>query len=162
VYGNLADAMRGSLRQIRDFRRDVDRLRKEGLSPALVRQLLAEGPTAGLPQAEQMLHGGRAYIRELSRLESEITKASQHLGASGAQDVFGKRFRADLEAGLGRDFREVASAIRHGRSETTVNLKIDVPVKVAGKTVARVNQTFTLRRAGRNISSGLKLGNRGA
>ena len=161
VYSTLAGAMRASLHQIRAFHRDVDRLRKEGLSSSLIKQLLQEGPAAGLPQAEQMLHGGRSYIRELSRLESEIMRSSNRLGAAGAQDVYGKRFRADLEAGLGRDFREVATAIKSQRSETTVHLTVDVPVKVDGKTIARVNQTFTLRRASRNLSSGLKLANRG-
>jgi hypothetical protein len=58
VYGNLADTMRASLNQIRSFDKDVEKLRKEGLSGALIRQLLAEGPTAGLPQAEAMRRGG--------------------------------------------------------------------------------------------------------
>ena len=154
VYSNLAGAMRASLHQIRDFDRDVKELHKRGLSQALIRQLLQEGPAAGLPQAEQMLSGGRAYIRELDKLEKEITRSSQRLGASGAQDVFGRRYEHALEQGLARAFKSQ-------RIEVHVTAA-PVVVKIDGKEIARVNQTYTLRRASRNLSSGLKLANRGA
>jgi hypothetical protein len=162
-YPNMAGAMKAQLAQIRAFNRDIKRLQHEGLSKALIEQLLSDGPATGLPVAQSMLAGGKAYIHEIDKLQGEINRASQQLGATGANIRYGKEVGEDVAKGLAPGIHSIVAAIKSQSQKVQLgDLHADITINVDGKRIANVTQKYTLQRAGRNTSSGLKLPNRGA
>ncbi len=148
VYGNIADAMKASIKQIKEFDADIKRLKREGLSKNLIEQLLQEGPAAGLAQAQSILGGGKGYIAQLDNLERQIQKYSDQLGKTAVSDKYGAQIGQDVAQGMAPGWHAVVAAIK---SQTIrVEVHVDAPVTVDGKKLARVTQTYTLQHAARN------------
>jgi hypothetical protein len=111
-YPTIQKAMAANLANIRKFRADIVKLKKEGLSKQIIRQLLGAGVSGGLPIAEQLLKGGS--VREIDKLQKEIDKASRRLGITGANAAYesGKEIGKGLAAGLKSQLRGIEDAMR--------------------------------------------------
>jgi hypothetical protein len=147
------------VKQLRDFNDDLRHAKRMGLSKKLLEQLAKEGPSA-LPELRNILAGGKGGIDKLDDLEKQIVKYSDKLARTGTDIKYNQKISSDVASGMAPQISRVVAAIRNQKQD--IHITLDVPVKVDGKTIARVNQTYTLQHAGRNISSGLKLPNRGA
>lgn len=111
-YPTIQKAMKANLASIRQFRSDIARLKKEGLSKQIIKQLLGAGVSGGLPIAEQLLKGGN--VKEIDKLQAEIDKASKKLGITGANAAYesGREIGKGLAAGLKSQLRVIEDAMR--------------------------------------------------
>lgn len=112
-YPTIKKAMEANLKRIRQFRADIKKLKKEGLSKQIIKQLLGAGVEGGLPIAEQLLHGGRGGIKDIVRLQQEINKAAKKLGITGANAAYesGKQIGKGLAAGLKTQLHQIEKAM---------------------------------------------------
>jgi len=136
----LETGLRHRLWSIRDFTGELGRLRGEGLSQALLRQVTSAGPGSAL--AREMAGASAKTIAEMNRTEREIIQASRRSGAVAAGDRYG-------HAG----YAATASRLNVSLGD----LRADITLIIDGKKVSRSVQSATLQRAHRNTSSGLQL-----
>lgn len=80
------------------FTAQLEQLRKQGLNDDLYKQLLAKGPDAGMPFAQQLLEGGQASIDQVNTLDSALAKAADALGVSASTALY--QAAVDSAAGL--------------------------------------------------------------
>lgn len=80
-----ASILRHDIRNARQYTTDVSRLRRRGLRGGALAQVTT------LDEAEQAGHLSDHELREISRLYQVRQQASQHAGASLADDILGKR-----------------------------------------------------------------------
>jgi hypothetical protein len=76
------------LQAIQSFQGDTSKLAKGKLDKGVMEQLLAAGPLQGDELAQSIL-GGKGGIGAVNKLWGQINKASNQLGISGAEDVYG-------------------------------------------------------------------------
>jgi hypothetical protein len=87
-YQSIQQGMRSQLAQIKQFKADIAKLKKEGLDKTSIKQLLQAGVSGGLPVAQQILAGGAGGVKQISQLQNEINKASKQLGITGANAAY--------------------------------------------------------------------------
>jgi hypothetical protein len=150
-YKTIQGAMRAQLEQTRQFRKDIEKLKKEGLDKASIRQLLREGVTGGLPIAEQLLAGGKGGIKETSRLEEEIRKAAKRLGIVGANAGYesGKHMGQGLAAGLKGELGTIVKEMRKIAEELVKAIKRALKISSPSQVMIDI---------GRELPAGLVLG----
>lgn len=81
-------------RQAHKIKTDVRKLTKMGLSPALLKQLQAQG-SAGLPEIEALAHGSRADIRRVNALNRQTTQDLHSAGMTAANKLYGHQIAQD-------------------------------------------------------------------
>jgi hypothetical protein len=110
-YASIKQALQGQLAQTRQFREDIEKLKKEGLGEASIQSLLAAGVSGGLPVATQLLSGGRAGVKQINELEAQIAAASKQLGITGANASYesGAEIGKGLAAGLRSELKTIDS-----------------------------------------------------
>jgi hypothetical protein len=80
------------------FSAQLQELRKQGLNDDLYKQLLAKGPEAGMPFAQQLLEGGKTSIDQVNALNLALAKSANDLGTSAASALY--QAGVDSAAGL--------------------------------------------------------------
>ena len=150
-YKTIRGAMRAQLEQTRQFRKDIEKLEREGLDKASIRQLLRAGVTGGLPIAEQLLAGGKGGIRETSHLEAEIRKAAKRLGIVGANAGYesGKHMGQGLAAGLKSELRAITREMKRIAEELVKAIKKALRISSPSQVMADI---------GAEVPRGLALG----
>lgn len=87
-YQNIQAGLKDQLGQIRTFRADIIKLKKEGLDKRGIQQILAAGVSGGLPVAQQILAEGSGGVKAIAKLDDEIGLASKKLGITGANAAY--------------------------------------------------------------------------
>jgi hypothetical protein len=114
-YTSIQQGLKQQLGQIREFRQDIIRLKKEGLDKEGIQQLLGAGVSGGLPVAQQILGEGASGVKAIAKLQDEIGVASSRLGVTGANAAYenasqiGKALGAGLKDSLKGVDSEMAS-----------------------------------------------------
>lgn len=80
--------------QARMVKQDVRKLVKMGLSPALLRQLQAQG-AAGIPEIESLAASNSSVIRQYDRLNAQTTGDLRGAGMSAAGRIYNSRIAQD-------------------------------------------------------------------
>ena len=86
---SVQDQMKAYLGTEQSFSTDLGSLSKQGLSKALISQLIAAGPTQGDALAQSIL-GGAGGVKGANSLWNQINAASQKLGGSASQAMYGQ------------------------------------------------------------------------
>jgi hypothetical protein len=113
-YQNIQEGLSDQLSKIRQFRRDIVKLKKEGLDRTSIKQLLQAGVTGGgLSTAEQLLGEGKGGVKKVAELQKEIGKAAGQLGVAGANAAYesGSQIGRGLAAGLKDSLKDVNKAM---------------------------------------------------
>lgn len=94
--------MKSALAQIKAFTANVDKLRKKGVSKALMRQILELGPEQGGEFAKALAGADAATIKRYNTLQSDLDKQSKKLGNKGADMLYdsGKKAGEGFLTGL--------------------------------------------------------------
>ncbi|MFJ8538186.1 hypothetical protein [Streptomyces sp. NPDC093591] len=80
--------MQASLKQIKAFTANVQKLQKKGLNKNLLRQILEMGPEQGGAFAASLAGADSATIKQYNKLQSDIDKESSKLGKVGADLLY--------------------------------------------------------------------------
>lgn len=99
----LAGRLRERVKAATQFRSNLTKLIRMGMSPDLVRQLAEAGPEA-LADAMAAVQSGRGGVAELNKLNRKLNRVSGHIGGAASQGVYGDRI-SGLE-GRVREFRQ--------------------------------------------------------
>jgi hypothetical protein len=137
---NPADAVRGSIREIRQFNAVVEQLEGLGLTGAALEQATA---TASIDQLRDLLAGSRSEIRDYVQLLDRQQKLQQRAGDSVADTLVGKRLDSAVDElkGVRKDLGKVEDAIKHLENDQK-----DHPERAANAQ----GQTATSARLGRS------------
>jgi hypothetical protein len=94
--------MQASLKQIKAFTANVQKLQKKGLNKNLLRQILEMGPEQGAAFAASLAGADKATIKQYNSLNSQINSASGKLGKVGADLLYdsGKKAGQGFLTGL--------------------------------------------------------------
>ncbi len=108
-YGSIIARLQNAVARAKAFARLVERLRKGGLGPVALQQLIDAGPEAGMQAAEAIARQGSAGIKEVNRLQSELGRAGGSLGQTSAKSLYlaGIRAAEGLVRGLKAREREL-------------------------------------------------------
>ena len=170
TYRTVNDALKAELKRDEEFRKDIARLKKEGLDRNSIQALLAEGVTAGLPQAEELLASGKGGVRETAKLEKEIAAAAKKLGITGANASYesgaeiGKGLAAGLRSQLGAVEKEMKRIADELVKAIRAALRIASPSQVtreigqmaaAGIVAGADDYATAIRAAGARMGAGL-------
>jgi hypothetical protein len=113
-FTSIQQGLQQQLGQIKQFRADIVKLKKEGLDKGSIKQLLAAGVSGGgLSTAEQMIGEGAGGVKAIAKLQEQIAKASKQLGVTGANAAYesGSQIGEGLAAGLKSALKSVDSAM---------------------------------------------------
>lgn len=159
-YPNLQTGMEAKLLGIQHFYSQLKKLKKEGLSESLIKQIAEAGPQAGQQEAEQLLKSGKSGIKQADKIEAAIEKWTRYLGREAGNAA------TEPYKDIGKPIASaLKSALRDVKIDGTVKVElgnVNIKVELDGKTLANQVQKLTLQRANRNTSSGLKINTRGA
>jgi hypothetical protein len=161
---SVQQQMSDYLQAEKSFAADLGKLSKGGLNKSLLSQLAAAGPLQGDELAQSIL-GGPGGIGAANKLQSEIGKASQQLGISAAEGVYGYGGKS---VKVTADTTAAQAAINeiHGK---TVAIIVDLKVTGGGgggvvpltpaqiKQVGQQVQSYLLEQAKRNRKTGIQL-----
>jgi hypothetical protein len=94
--------MQASLKQIKAFTANVQKLQKKGLNKDLLRQILEMGPEQGSAFAASLANADKATIKQYNSLNSQINAESGKLGKVGADLLYdsGKKAGQGFLTGL--------------------------------------------------------------
>jgi hypothetical protein len=109
----IQQGQKDQLAKIREFTRDIRRLKREGLDKTSIKQLLAAGVSGGLPAAQRLLSEGPKAVKESARLQKEIAKAARGLGITGANAAYesASQIGKGLAAGLRASLKPIVAAM---------------------------------------------------
>lgn len=112
-YQNIPQGLQAQLTSVRQFGKEITKLKKEGLDKAGIQQLLAAGVQTGGSTAQQMLAGGKAGVEQITKLQDSLGMASKKLGITGANAAYesGSQIGGGLAAGLKSSLKSVDSAM---------------------------------------------------
>ena len=112
-FQNIQQGLKSQLSQIRQFRADIIKLKKEGLDKQGIQQILGAGVSGGLPVAQQILAEGAGGVKAIAKLQDEIGEASKKLGITGANAAYenASEIGKGLAAGLKDSLKGVDSAM---------------------------------------------------
>jgi len=77
---SFAEQLKERVKALREFARNVRELRKRGLDPKLLQEILTAGPEVGGEIARQLTEGGPAQIRQVNALSRQARKTAKNLG----------------------------------------------------------------------------------
>lgn len=149
--GTILATLQIDVGQITQFKNNIAKLSKMGLSKSYISQLIAAGPVTGGPVAAELAAGSWAQISEINTAENTITSASTALGQTAADAMYdsgadaGKGFLSGLEgqqAAIEKEMTNIANALV---KTVKRELKISSPSQV-------------MREHGRSAADGFALG----
>ncbi|MBA8794924.1 TP901 family phage tail tape measure protein [Friedmanniella endophytica] len=79
------DQMRQGAKDITAFQKQLDQLRKAGLSEPLVQEIASQGTLAGGDIATQILQGGKSLVSSLDSAQKSLQSAADNIGLNVAQ-----------------------------------------------------------------------------
>lgn len=128
--------MQASLKQIKAFTANVQKLQKKGLNKDLLKQILEMGPEQGAAFAASLAGADKATIKQYNSLNTQINKESSKLGKTGADLLYdsgknaGKGFLTGLKAQQ-KDIEKLMLNIAKGMQKAIKNaLGIKSPSRV--------------------------------
>lgn len=96
--GNVSGFLRSRIQKLRKFVDDLRKLRRRGLSPALIQEVADLGVDGGLAEAQSILSGESGPIRQLNRLERQVESYGKQGATIAGNGVFNGRIRDDVTA----------------------------------------------------------------
>lgn len=171
----LLDQLQGRVVAGQRFAELIKSLQGQGLSRAVIEQLTAAGPEAGLATAEAIATGGQAAIDQINTLTGQLVTSGQKLGDKLAKEYYEEGRRSALHlaqglvAGLVADQRhldEVARRLARNLTQAVRNqLGIHSPSTVFAKLGEQVSQGLVIgidethaARAGARLADSLTSG----
>lgn len=135
--GSITDQQKTDLGKIKEFTKDIRKLKREGLDKTSIKQLLAAGVSGGLPAAQQLLASGKTGVKETAKLEKQIIAASKKLGITGANAAYesGSQIGKGLASGLRSELKGVEQAMAQLAKHLINELRKDMglpPLKDGG------------------------------
>jgi TP901 family phage tail tape measure protein len=118
--GTILANLQIDVSQITQFKNNIGKLSRMGLSKSYISQLIAAGPVTGGPVAAELAAGSWAQISEINKAENTITSASTALGQTAADAMYdsgadaGKGFLSGLEgqqAAIEKEMTNIADAL---------------------------------------------------
>jgi len=85
---SLIENMRMRLAKSEQFAKQIAQLQALGLDPAALKAIIEEGPIKGAQLASSILSGGIDAVRQVSALQTEISKSGAAIGAIGADVAY--------------------------------------------------------------------------
>jgi hypothetical protein len=147
----LTKSLEDAVTRMRNFRADLDKLARRGLSKDLLAQIIGMGPDQGAQLADTLANSTRDSLKRLNTLQGQLSKESTALGRTSADVLFdaganaGKGFLAGLKAeqkAIERYMTEIAKRVAKTIRDV---LKIRSPSRV-------------MRYLGSMTGAGLRLG----
>lgn len=114
TFGSIYGEAKQAATDARTFAHDLRKLADEGLSPALVAQLAAAGPSA-LPQVQALLQATPRQLRSLNHQVDALKSTGGGLGTTAATDLYGAGVKAaqGIVDGLKSQERELEKQMKH-------------------------------------------------
>lgn len=109
VNQSVQSQLKKYIGQVRAFKNDIVKLKKEGLDKTSIKQLLQAGVTTGLPAAKTLLSGGPGGVKEVAQLQNQLAKAAKQLGVTGANAAY--ESGADIGKGLAAGLKSALSGV---------------------------------------------------
>ena len=149
--GSVMQNLVGDLAQVREFASNLKKLKKMGLNKNLLRQIIDAGPVQGGPIAAALASASGGSIHNINSEESQLTLASNRVGAFAANAMFdsGKNAGKGFLSGLKGQERQIESMMRH---------LAEVMVKTIRKELGIRSPSAVMHDLGLNIGQGLSLG----
>jgi TP901 family phage tail tape measure protein len=101
--GDMLADLQSNLATIKSFEAALKKLKTLGLNKNLLNQIIQMGPQQGLQVAEALINGPASVIKSMDQTQNQITKASNQLGKTAADEMYdsgkqaGKGFLSGLE-----------------------------------------------------------------
>lgn len=86
----ILTGIKGKLSNLRKFASVLVQLRKKGVSPAIIQQIVDMGPDDGLTFANALLNGPLVNLQELNTYQKQISTVTGQVGKSAAAAVYGQ------------------------------------------------------------------------
>lgn len=99
----IESGLKADLAQLHKFYALIGRLKKEGVSRALIDQVAEMAPADGIEYAEAILSGGKALIREIDKAEKGITGTEKKIGREAADIKYGQNISRGFLSGLRKE-----------------------------------------------------------
>lgn len=148
-YGdNSANAilgrLKGKLKGIIDFRKNLQTLAKRGLGKGIINQIAQAGPEEGGQMAQALLNAGGSQIKDLNSTYSQIGKQSDQLGkfVSGNYYDAGIHAVSGLVKGLQAQEKSLTKAIERMAKSMVKTLKKKLGIRSPSR-VFRAQGSFT-------------------
>lgn len=132
----VAQGLDARLRLIKKFRADINDLAKRGLNTELISQIAAAGVDQGANLAAALVGATADQIKDLNKVQKEISKASTGLGKDTADILFdsgknaGKGFLAGLKSEQAEIIKLMTDLAQQVAKTVKKTLKIGSPSKV--------------------------------
>jgi hypothetical protein len=170
---SVQQQMKSYLGSIQSFSKDLAKLTKDHLSKGVEQQIISAGPVQGDALAQSILSGGQGSVNAVNKLWNQIGTASNSLGMSAAQDIYGPIKGAtgkNVKVGATADLsgvHDLQNAI-DGLKGKTVTVHVNVTTSSGSgsgvslstadiKQITQGVQAELLKQAQRNTKTGIQL-----
>lgn len=94
---DLVAYMKYRYARLQKFAKNVTKLKKMGLSPALLRDILAGGVDSAMPRVEMLVGTGKGYIGQINGMEGRIEKLTATLSGQEAGYAYNDGLKRNLK-----------------------------------------------------------------
>ena len=149
--GEIIVSLKQDVTQIRQFKNNIAKLGRMGLSKAYIDQLIQAGPASGGPIAAELAAGSWAQIRQINAQESQIASVSVSLGQTAADAMYdsGKDAGKGLLSGLQSQQKAITKEMDAIAKSMVAELRKELGIH---------SPSTVLRDHGRMAGAGLVLG----
>ncbi len=147
----VVKTMKARLAEIKDFNADVTRLRKAGLNDQTLREIIEAGAEEGGKLADALLEGGDDAIKQVNKLQDELSRQAESLGKKSAGYFYdaGVESAKGVLAGLKSQDQALAEAMKKLARKLLRSFKSELGIRSPSR-------AFML--PGREISAGIAEG----
>lgn len=151
TFLGIENQLNGAIAKAQAFGSAVKSLQREGLDPALLKQIIDAGPVAGYTAAQALLSGGQAGINLINGKQAILTGLGNDLANQVTPELFeaGKHVGDGLLEGLKSQEQALASEMDH---------IADLMIKAFNKKIGAHSPSTVFATGGDNIAAGLAMG----
>jgi phage-related protein len=104
TFKGIVDQLKGAVTQAKAFGTTIAALTKAGLNKTSLQQIIDAGPEAGLAAGQAVLSAGKAGVRQINTLQSQLQTAANKAATTAANAIFGQgvQIARGIVAGLQR------------------------------------------------------------
>lgn len=85
---DFVEFMKYRLDRVKKFSANLNKLKAMGLDPKILQEMVAGGIESAMPRAEVLISGGKGYIAQINKLESEINRIIGSVSGQQANNIF--------------------------------------------------------------------------
>lgn len=155
---NVVDALKAQLSDTKAYTATLAKLRKAGLDNTSYRQFISAGIDA-LPQAQELLAGGKGRIKQVASLQKQLGSATQSFAASSAKQLYSAGVQA--AQGIIRGLQSQQSALTRQMRQIATTLTSTIKRQLGIHSPSRVFRDEVGAMLGQGVAVGFSMEKRG-